>query len=88
MQEKSEKVLANFHNLIQSRDMPKQKQKPKMLTNAQLREKIRAGQDFKVGTISERKRALMIASVLDIEIITRESDEGGFRIFIPSDVPN
>lgn len=59
-----------------------------MLTNAQLRDKIRAGNDFVVGTVSERKRALMVASVLNIEIITRENESGGFRIFIPSDVPN
>lgn len=62
------------------------KQKP--LSNGQLRDKIRAGSDFVVKTSAERKRALMVASVLNIEIITREADGGGYRIFIPSDVPN
>ena len=64
--------------------MPKQK----MMSNAQLRDKIRAGNDFVVKSKSERKRALMVASVIGVEIITRENSGGGFRIFIPSDVPN
>lgn len=68
--------------------MAKRKEKPKMLSNEQLRDKIRAGNDFVVPTVSERKRALMVARVLDIEIITREAEDGGYRIFIPSDVPN
>jgi hypothetical protein len=68
--------------------MSKKKQKPQMMSNAELRDKIRAGNDFVVGTISERKRALMVASVLNIEIITREAGGGGYRVFIPSDVPN
>lgn len=68
--------------------MAKQKVKPKMLSNEQLRDKIRAGNDFIVNTVSERKRALMVARLLDVEIITRENESGGFRVFIPSDVPN
>lgn len=68
--------------------MAKRKEKPKMMSNQELRDKIRAGNDFMVKTISERKRALMVASVLNIEIITREAEGGGYRIFIPSDVPN
>ena len=68
--------------------MAKRKEKPKMMSNAELRDKIRKGDDFMVNTISERKRALMVASVLNIEIITREAEGGGYRIFIPSDVPN
>lgn len=68
--------------------MAKRKEKPKMLSNEQLRDKIRSGNDFVVPTVSERKRALMVARVLDIEIITREAEDGGYRIFIPSDVPN
>lgn len=62
--------------------------KTKPLTNGQLRDKIRAGNDFVVKTSGERKRALMVASVLNVEIITREAEGGGYRIFIPSDVPN
>lgn len=64
--------------------MPKQK----MMSNAELRDKIKAGNDFVVKSKSERKRALMVASVIGVEIITRENAGGGFRIFIPSDVPN
>lgn len=85
MQEKS---LDKIHLSIILAHMAKRKEKPKMMSNQELRDKIRAGNDFMVKTISERKRALMVASVLNIEIITREAEGGGYRIFIPSDVPN
>ena len=72
-------------NILNNPDRPA---KLKQMTNGQLRAKIQSGNDFTVKTVSERKRALMVAKVLNIEIITRENEAGGFRIFIPSDVPN
>jgi len=73
-------------NVIHSPTPPKKSSG--QLTNKELRDKIRTGNDFTVKTISERKRALMVAKILKIEIITREAEGGGYRIFIPSDVPN
>ena len=61
--------------------------KAKLLSNAELRDKIRQGNDFVVRTNGERKRASMVAGVIDVEIVTREC-KGGFQIIIPSDVPN
>lgn len=61
--------------------------KIKLLTNAELRDQIRKGNDFVVRTEGERKRTLMVASVIGVELFTRKC-KGGFRVIIPSELPN
>lgn len=57
------------------------------LTDAEIRDKIRAGTDFTVKYDSERKRALWIAGVIGADVVTR-AVKGGFQIIIPSEVEN
>lgn len=49
--------------------------------------KIKAMNDFIVGSDGERKFVLSVANAMGAEVITRKC-RGGFRIFIPSDVTN
>ncbi len=60
----------------------------KELSDLQIANKIKAGNDFHVRTATERKKALAAAKFLGIEIITKAQHGGKFLIYIPSDVPN
>lgn len=62
--------------------------KTKRLSDGEITNKIRAMNDFVVMTESERKRVLWISSILGADVTTRKQKGGGFRVFIPSEIPN
>ena len=54
----------------------------KQSTEMRLAQQIRAGKNFTVETNSQRNRALAVARMLEIDIVTRQID-GGYQIIIP-----
>lgn len=63
--------------------------KTKRLSELEIGEKIKKGDDFTVATESDRKRCLTVAKCIGAEIVTYANKKGyGFTIHIPSEVPN
>ena len=55
--------------------------KTKRLSFKEIAKIIRARKPFSAPTSGERKDALLAASALNIEITTRQGDDGAFKIF-------
>ncbi len=61
--------------------------KRKRLSELEIAQRIRKGDDFRVGSNTDRKRALMVAKSIGAEIITWRVGSN-FQIHIPSEVTN